>query len=107
MSFHLTAEEIVIEDNHILKAQLRNEDGDLVEATLDLNEHLGNNDGAFEWDGENFSESAQNVEFSIEGDGEVPVLRASLHRVEEDEWVDADINLSERVVNDNGQFVYQ
>lgn len=45
MSFHLTAEEIVIEDNHILKAQLRNEDGDLVEATLDLNEHLGNNDG--------------------------------------------------------------
>lgn len=45
MSFHLTAEDIVIEDNHILKAQLRNEDDELVESTIDLNEHLGNNCG--------------------------------------------------------------
>lgn len=45
MSFHLTAEDIVIEDNHILKAQLRNEDDELVESTIDLNEHLGNNGG--------------------------------------------------------------
>ncbi|EYE93683.1 CVNH domain-containing protein [Aspergillus ruber CBS 135680] len=105
MSFHLTAEDIVIEDNHILKAQLRNEDDELVESTIDLNEHLGNN-GAFEWDGENFSESAENVEFSIEGDGEVPVLRALLG-TGDDEPAEADINLSEHIVNENGQFVYQ
>lgn len=106
MSFHLTAEDIVIEDNHILKAQLRNEDDELVESTIDLNEYLGNNGGVFEWDGENFSESAEDVEFSIEGDGEVPVLRALLGNGEE-ETVEADINLSERIVNENGEFVYQ
>jgi len=34
--------------------------------------------GNFVWDGEGFSGSAENVHFTIEGDGEVPVLRATL-----------------------------
>lgn len=54
----------------------------------------------------NFSESAEDVHFSIEGDDEVPVLRATL-QTEDGDSVEADINLSEHVVNDNGQFVYQ
>lgn len=47
MSFHLSAEDIRIEDNHILKARLRNENGDWVDAEIDLNQHLGNQDGEF------------------------------------------------------------
>lgn len=47
MSFHLSAEDIRVEDNHILKARLRNENGDWVDAEIDLNQHLGNQDGEF------------------------------------------------------------
>ncbi|OJJ86772.1 CVNH domain-containing protein [Aspergillus glaucus CBS 516.65] len=106
MSFHLTAEDIVIEDNHILKAQLRNGDDELVESTIDLNEHLGNNGGNFHWDGENFSETAQGVHFAIEGDADVPVLRGNLLGVDGN-WDSRDLNLAERVVNNNGQFEFQ
>ena len=45
MSFHLTAEDIRIDDNHMLRARLRNADGDLCDAEIDLNNHLGNNEG--------------------------------------------------------------
>ena len=61
--------------------------------------------GCFEWGGVNFSESAQNITFSIEGGGEVPVLRAELQDTE-GEWHSRDINLAERVVNRNGEFVF-
>lgn len=55
MSFHLSAEDIRIEDNHILKARLRNENGDWQDAELDLNNHLGNQDGMIHWDGQGTS----------------------------------------------------
>lgn len=45
MSFHESASDIKLEDDHILVATLRNEDGDEEESTLDLNEFIGNNDG--------------------------------------------------------------
>jgi hypothetical protein len=45
MSFHASAVHIELEDDHILKAVLRNEDGDEQESTLDLNDHIGNDNG--------------------------------------------------------------
>ena len=45
MSFHASASKIELEDDHILKATLRNEDGDEDDSTLDLNEIIGNDDG--------------------------------------------------------------
>lgn len=45
MSFHLTAEDIRIEDSHRLVARLRNADGDLQDASIDLNTCLGNDNG--------------------------------------------------------------
>lgn len=45
MSFHESASHIELEDGHILKAVLRNEDGDEEESTLDLNDHIGNDNG--------------------------------------------------------------
>lgn len=46
----------------------------------------------------------QNVSFSFEGDG-IPVLRAELFNIGGDA-IGADINISERIGNDNGQFVF-
>ncbi|OGE57209.1 hypothetical protein PENARI_c002G06123 [Penicillium arizonense] len=106
MSFHESATHIELEDGHILKAVLRNEDGDEQESTLDLNTIIGNNDGHFYWEGENFHESASDISFEREGDEETPVLRAVLGNVE-GEGQDADINLAERITNINGELVFQ
>lgn len=61
--------------------------------------------GHFFWDGENFSGSAENVHFTIEGDGEVPVLRATLFD-QEGNGEQRDINLAERISNNDGEFNY-
>ena len=46
MSFHVNAEDLNINDDGCtLVGKLPNEDGDLVDAEIDLNEFLGNNDG--------------------------------------------------------------
>ena len=45
MSFHASATNIELEDDHILKATLYNGEGDEVESVLDLNEIIGNNNG--------------------------------------------------------------
>ncbi|KAF7906807.1 hypothetical protein EAF00_001085 [Botryotinia globosa] len=122
MSFHLSAEDIRIDDNHILRARLRNENGDWQDAEMDLNQYIGNEDGMIHWDGVNyksslslnchcltlridFSHSAENVTFSIEGGGQVPVLRTFL-RSRDGEEFSRDVNLAERIENHNGQFVY-
>lgn len=51
-----------------------------------------------------FSESAEEVSFAIEGDGDVPVLRAVLRS--EDGEQQSDLNLAERLENNNGSFVF-
>ncbi|KAL4905242.1 hypothetical protein BDW74DRAFT_153285 [Aspergillus multicolor] len=104
MSFHHSAQDIRVEDGHRLYAQLQNEDGDWVDAEFDLNRILGNNNGHFEWDGADFSHSAEDIVFDIEGGESVPVLRAQL-RNEDGDAVWADVNLAERIGNDNGSFV--
>ncbi|KAL1835988.1 hypothetical protein VTJ49DRAFT_5736 [Mycothermus thermophilus] len=103
--FHASASDIRVDDDHILRATLINADGEEVEAELDLNTVIGNNDGSFEWGGENFSESAEDISFSIEGADSVPILRANLRNIE-GELIGADINLSERIGNNNGEFVF-
>lgn len=59
--------------------------------------------GSFEWGGEGFSGSADDIELSIEGDDNVPILRAKLSNGDGEE-VEADINLSERIGNNDGSF---
>ncbi|KAK2730738.1 cyanovirin-n family protein [Colletotrichum kahawae] len=105
MSFHVSAENIRVDDGHILRPQLRNENGDLNDAEIDLNNCLGNDDGRFDWSGGGFSNSAENIHFSIEGGDNVPILRARLFNIA-GEALDADCNLSERIGNDNGNFVF-
>lgn len=47
MSFHESAANIRLEDDHFLVAELQNEDGEYVEARFDLDDILGNSDGKF------------------------------------------------------------
>lgn len=51
-----------------------------------------------------FSESAEDIRFDMEGDSS-PILRARLRR-EDGEWEDRDINLTERIMNRNGQLCF-
>ncbi|KAK6580980.1 hypothetical protein PZA11_006468 [Diplocarpon coronariae] len=104
MSFHASAQDIRVEENHILKATLFNADGESVEAELDLNSFIGNNNGTSLSISENPPHSGENFSFSLEGDG-VPILRGFLSNMD-GEAVAADINLSERIENQNGQLVF-
>lgn len=52
-----------------------------------------------------FADSAEDIRVSIEGGGPVCVLRARLRTVD-GEWQDSDLNLSERMANNDGQFCW-
>ncbi|KAL4758208.1 CVNH domain-containing protein [Aspergillus foveolatus] len=103
MSFHHSAQNINVEDGHRLVAQLQTEAGEWVDAEFDLNQILGNDNGRFQWGESDFSHSAEEITFDIEGEESVPVLRALLKN-EDGELVGADVNLAERVGNVNGSF---
>lgn len=45
MSFHESASHIELVDGHILRALLRTENGDEEESTIDLDHHIGNDNG--------------------------------------------------------------
>lgn len=47
MAFHLSAQDLRVEDKHYLVGQLQNFDGDLVDASINLDEFLGNNNGLY------------------------------------------------------------
>jgi len=47
MDFHASAQDIRLDDGHILRARLNTADGQQVDAEIDLNHYIGNNDG--EW----------------------------------------------------------
>ncbi|KAE8388306.1 Cyanovirin-N [Aspergillus alliaceus] len=108
MSFHVTAEGVRLEEHHMLFGRLQNMQGDLIDADIDLNAVLGNNEGRFEWGGSGFLQTAEpgSVQFNLEGDEGVPVLRARLDNGQ-GEYFDADVNLSERIGNDDGKFTFE
>ncbi|ROV94818.1 hypothetical protein VPNG_09305 [Cytospora leucostoma] len=106
-NFHRTADipSIRIDDAHILRARVTRNDGEHVDAEIDLNRYIGNIDGHFQWGGQNYSETAQNVRFHIEGENQ-PILRASLRQIN-GEWADRDINLTERILNHDGRLEFE
>ncbi|CAN8101571.1 unnamed protein product [Discula destructiva] len=105
-NFHETAEidSIRLDDGRVLRCLIRREDGELQDAEMDLNCCIGNQDGSFQWGGENFSETAQDVRLDIEA-GQ-PILRANL-RTLEDSYEPRDINLTERIANRDGRLCFE
>ncbi|KAF4980017.1 hypothetical protein FZEAL_3879 [Fusarium zealandicum] len=124
VNFHLSSEDIELRDGHILVAKCSNGE-EHIDSELDLNYYIGNSDGAFQWGGESkskyhqspkfpctytffpqdFADSAEDISFELEGDDNVPVLRASLNPADGDP-VEANINLAECIGNDGGVLVY-
>lgn len=45
MDFHASAEDIRVDDGHILRARLTNAGGEQVDAEVDLNQFIGNDNG--------------------------------------------------------------
>jgi len=103
--FFATAQNLRLEDNHVLVGRLKGNDGEWHDVKIDLNEHIGNQNGRFCWDSEGFAASAQEIHLSIEGEGPVCVLRAKL-RNDSGDYKDADLNLSERLANKDGTFAW-
>tara|TARA_R110002033_G_scaffold164273_1_gene201549 strand:+ start:62 stop:448 length:387 start_codon:yes stop_codon:yes gene_type:complete len=54
---------------------------------------------------EGYADSGDNFSFGLEGDDGVPILRGELRNVEGD-GIPCDINISERISNQNGQLVF-
>jgi hypothetical protein len=103
MTFYHTAEEIRIDDGHMLRARLQTADGNWNDSEIDLNSCIGNDNGHFVWEGQGFADSAEDIHFALEGDGDVPVLRATLRDVDGNGET-RDINLGERITNEDGHF---
>ncbi|KAF2676343.1 Cyanovirin-N [Lentithecium fluviatile CBS 122367] len=119
--FHISTEDISF-DGSVLKALLFDEEGEAHDAEIDLNNILGNDKGSFSWGGSgsppflrncvtNFPtpgiiDSAQGVSFTLESADNYPVLLTRLLDGEGDAH-DADINLSERLSDINGEFHFE
>ncbi|KAI8599206.1 CVNH domain-containing protein [Dissophora ornata] len=102
--FSISSRGIQLVDGHILTALCRTEDGEWVESRLDLNTFIGNDDGYFQWDGENFSHSAKNIKLCSD-EGQCTSIEAYL-TTRDGEVKSTSIRLDERVGNDNGRLVY-
>ncbi|KAI1336122.1 Cyanovirin-N [Xylariaceae sp. FL0016] len=102
-NFFATSQDIRLEDGHILRARLQKVDGEWVDAEINLNDHIGNENGRFAWDSAGFADSAEEIRCDVEGAGPVCVLRARL-RDENGDFQDSDLNLSERMGNNDGCF---
>jgi hypothetical protein len=105
VNFHMSAEDIELQDGHVLVCKCANEDGEMVDSQLDLNYYIGNNDGSFEWGGSDFAHSGEDFSLELEGDDNVPVLRGTLTNIE-GEGVESNVNLAEYIGNDNGTLVF-
>ncbi|KDQ19463.1 hypothetical protein BOTBODRAFT_153368 [Botryobasidium botryosum FD-172 SS1] len=102
MSFVESSRDVHLDlDSVVLRAACQNEDGEWNESAFYLNQVLGNIDGEFEWDEENFSFSAENIR--LEGD----TLFASLQRADGEWNHEARIRLGDRIRNINGELVFE
>ncbi|RBR14456.1 uncharacterized protein FIESC28_07692 [Fusarium coffeatum] len=61
MGFAESARSWKLIDNHILRAECPNRAGEWIESDLDLDTCLGNENGAFQWGGKDFSGKAGEI----------------------------------------------
>ncbi len=100
MSFSLTSSDIKIDNSGILSAVCLDWDKNPRNSSLDLNGCIGNVDGFFKWGGHSFSHTAQSLEMIGN------TLMGELKSYKKDYWVQASLNLDERIKNDNGVLKY-
>ncbi|KAK1243347.1 hypothetical protein MKX07_003975 [Trichoderma sp. CBMAI-0711] len=100
MSFSASAQSYYLEDGHILRASVADEEGNYQESSIDLDQFIGNEDGWFMWDGVNFSHSANDIR--LEG----TTLTAELPMRDGGYRERQGVNLDDRISNQNGRLVY-
>ncbi|KAJ5478767.1 hypothetical protein N7530_004276 [Penicillium desertorum] len=101
MSFAATCTDIFLKDGHILACYAVDQYGSSVYATLDLNGFIGNDDGYFTWKGVNFASSAR--EIRLEG----TLLTAELLKKSGSYRERQNIDLNDRIANENGDLVFR
>ena len=99
MSFSKSAQNSHYKDGH-LHSTVRRIDGSWNDSKINLNHHVGNDNGHLVWGGENFSLSSQNITVH---DGHK--LKAECRRID-GSWNWSEINLDERIGNNNGDLVH-
>ncbi|KAF9163134.1 hypothetical protein DFQ26_002888 [Actinomortierella ambigua] len=76
------------------------------ESSIDINEYIGNVNGAFVWGGEHFVLTADDLHVGLQGDS--IILTANLLILSEKKWNNkVQLNLSERIVIKDGEFTFQ
>ncbi|CAI7637599.1 unnamed protein product [Penicillium bialowiezense] len=107
MSFHKSCDLIRIEvrgDGTWLLAAAGNGRGDNVPAQLRLDDHIGNSDGYFTWQGKRFTETAKNIALSFRNDG--VWLEGDITEFNGQERGRQGINLSDHISNNGGNLVF-
>lgn len=101
MSFALSSQNIHLEGGH-LHAHTRRIDGSWnQEAKINLDHHIGNNNGQLEWGGLNFSQSVQNAHIK---DGHI--LECDARKID-GSWNKTSLNLNDKIGNNDGELVHQ
>ncbi|KAL1999062.1 hypothetical protein VTN02DRAFT_5113 [Thermoascus thermophilus] len=107
MSFHETCDLIRIEvddEGTWLCCAARAVDGQENNIRFRLDDHIGNSDGYFTWDGRDFSSSARDIVLEHREDG--PWLCAYLRRTDGSESERQGIRLGDRITNENGELQF-
>ncbi|KAL4909550.1 hypothetical protein BDW74DRAFT_146784 [Aspergillus multicolor] len=100
MSFARSCSNFHLENGHVLVATAQDVHGNWRESRIDLNGFIGNQDGWFMWDGENFANSARDIR--LEGSR----LTAELPKRDGGYRERQGIELNDRIGNDNGRLVF-
>ncbi|KAJ5535682.1 Cyanovirin-N [Penicillium frequentans] len=106
LPFNADAVEISLKDKTILRAVLKDDEGNKRSSTLDLDEHLGNEEGYFKWGGKGVSKSAENFKYYTHNG--LPYFAADLvNPGNRGRPYGTNVNLAERIVNNNGRLEVQ
>jgi len=82
----------------VLRVACQNSAGGWKGSHLDLNRYLGNEDGVFDWQGENFNMTAKDLQL-------VDATLSARLQTRENTWLEASVDLSDHLTNEDGHLM--
>lgn len=102
--FTATSSNITIEGS-VLKAVSKTTAQQDVQTSIDLNDYIANIDGTLTWTkGGDFKATSRNIK--VESASGVTTLRAEAQKKDGSSWVNASLNLDEKITNNEGTLEY-
>jgi CVNH domain len=101
--FTKTCSNITINDNGLLMADCRTENGEIAEVSYNLNDRVGNEDGRLLWGGGRFSETSH---CKLHYYTETTTLQCDTQK-RDGSRASSSLNLDERIANINGSLRYR